>query len=313
MAAATASTRRPWIGRTRTSVAATSVGGPRTHLSTPLFPPSSHQDDTFDFLGEAGGEGRGEASGVWQRLHHSGASTSAISLGWRILYAALPVRSKVAYYLHLPVDEGLCEAPGCCCQETISHAFMECEKVKGAIDWLLNLYQAICGRRPPCDPRVILTDDNRVWDAGGSKEEQLLWQRLRLSVLHHTWLARSSRQRFQDRRTGDLSRAIISGASADIQRAIQRDWARTRLVATLEEAGGNGCSFSGRDPTLTAAAFTAMWTGNNVLCRFSTTAVGGMILREPEAWLAPRVGGVGGGHIGGGGAGNPQGGGGGRS
>ncbi len=84
-------------------------------------------------------------------------------------------------------------------------------------------------------------------------------------------------------------------------------------MANLEEAGGNGCSFSGRDPTLTTAAFTAMWSGNDVLCRLSTTTVGGMILKEPKAWLAPRVGGVGGGHIGGGGAGNPQGGGGGRS
>ena len=281
----------------------------------PSASPSSswQENDTLDYLGQRGGQGGGEASGVWQRLHHNGASMSAVSLGWRLLHAALPVRAKVAYYRQLPLGEGLCEAPGCRCQETLSHAFMDCEKVRGAIDWLLDLYQAICGRRPPRDPRVILADDHRVWGSGGSEEERVLWQRLRLTVLYHIWRARCSRPMHQERGTGDLSVAIISGAAVDIQRAIRRDWARTRLVTVLQEAGGEGCSFSGRDPSLTSATFASLWARNNVLCRLSPTAAGGMVLREPGSWIAPRVGGGRGGHTGGGGAGNPQGRGGGSS
>ena len=153
----------------------------------PLTSSSStwHEDDTLDYLGHSGGQGRGDGVGVWQRLHRSGASTSAIGLGWRVLYAVLPVRSMVAFYRNLPLGEGKCEASGCGCQETLSHAFMECDKVRGAIDWLLDLYEAISGRRPPRDPRVLLADDHRVWGSGGSEEERLLWQRLRLIVLYH--------------------------------------------------------------------------------------------------------------------------------
>ena len=244
-----------------------------------------------------------ETRGVWRRLHQSGASQSAISFGWRLLHAALPVRSKVAHCLGRPLEEGLCEAPGCSCQESLSHALMDCEKVRGAIDWLLDLFEAISGRRPPRDPRVILADDHRVWGAGGAAEEQLLWQRLRLTVLSHIWRVRSSRQRYQRRGDGDLSEEVIRGASTEIQQAIRRDWARTRLVDTQEEAGGGFCGFSGRDPSLTKAAFLKLWAGNNVLCHPSSLAAGGLYVCDPAGWLPPRAGGTGGGHRGGGGGG----------
>ena len=197
----------------------------------------------------------------------------------------------MAYYSHLPLGEGLCEAPGCHCQETLSHAFVGCEKVTGAIDWLLDLFEAISGRRPPRDPRVLLADDHRIWGPGGSEEERLLWQRLRLTVLHHIWRARCSRHPYQERGTRDLSAKVISGAAEDLQRAIRRDWARTRLVAVLGEAGGEGCSFSGRDPAMSPEAFASLWARNNVLCRLSATAADGIVLREPSVWLAPRAGG----------------------
>jgi hypothetical protein len=194
-------------------------------------PPSSlFSDDTDDCLGHGGDQvtegGRG-ASGVWLRLHRSGASQAAIGIGWRILHAALPVRAKVAYLLGRPLEEGLCEAPGCSCQETLSHAFLECDKVRGAVDWLLDLFETISGQRPPRDPRILLADDHRVWEARGG--EGALWQFLRLTMLHHIWRVRSSRQVFQRRGDGDLATAAIAGAAADIQRAIGRDWARTRL------------------------------------------------------------------------------------
>ena len=52
---------------------------------------------------QGGGQGPGGVSGVWQRLHRSGVSQQAISTGWRILHAALPVRSKVAQCLGRPL------------------------------------------------------------------------------------------------------------------------------------------------------------------------------------------------------------------
>ena len=146
----------------------------------------------------------------------------------------------------------------------------------------------------------------RVWGAGGSAEEQLLWQRLRLTVLSHIWRVRSSRQRYQRRGDGDLSEEVIRGASTEIQQAIRRDWARTRLVDTQEEAGGGFCGFSGRDPSLTKAAFLKLWAGNNVLCHPSSLVAGGLYVCDPAGWLPPRAGGTGGGHRGGGGRGNPR-------
>ena len=244
---------------------------------------------------QGGGQGPGGVSGVWQRLHRSGVSQQAISTGWRILHAALPVRSKVAQCLGRPLEEGLCDASGCGCQESLSHALMDCDKVRGAIDWLLDLFEAISGRRPPRDPRVILADDHRIWEAGGTADERLLWQRLRLTVLSHIWRVRSLRQRNQRRGDGDLSVAAINGAAMEIQRAVRRDWARTRLVETQEEAGGNFERFSGRDPSLSKVAFLSLWAGNNVLCHLSPAAPGGVSVRDPAGWLPPRTGGLGGG------------------
>ena len=244
---------------------------------------------------QGGGQGPGGVSGVWQRLHRSGVSQQAISTGWRILHAALPVRSKVAQCLGRPLEEGLCDASGCGCQESLSHALMDCDKVRGAIDWLLDLFEAISGRRPPRDPRVILADDHRIWEAGGTADERLLWQRLRLTVLSHIWRVQSLRQRNQRRGDGDLSVATINGAAMEIQRAVRRDWARTRLVETQEEAGGNFERFSGRDPSLSKVAFLSLWAGNNVLCHLSPAAPGGVSVRDPAGWLPPRTGGLGGG------------------
>ena len=257
---------------------------PAEDMVDPLHPQDGQDRE------RGGGQGVSGVSAVWQRLHRSGASQQAISLGWRLLHAALPVRSKVAHCLSRPLHEGLCEASGCGCQESLSHALMECSKVRGAIDWLLDLFEAITGQRPPRDPRVILADDHRVWEARGTVEERLLWQRLRLTLLSHIWGARSLRQRHQRRGNGNLSEVAISGAAQEIQRAIRTDWARTRLVETQEEAGGDFFNFSGRDPSLTKAAFVSLWGGNNVMCYLSSTAAEGLVVRDWEGWLPPRAG-----------------------
>lgn len=233
--------------------------------------------------------------GVWHRVHHSGGSQAEVSVGWRLLYAALPVRAKVAYHLSKPLCEGGCLARGCAQQETLSHAFMDCQRVRGAVQWLLDLHEALSGRRPPWDPRVILADDQRVWRPGTTVEDQLLWQRLRLTTLYHVWRARSSRHRFEDG-SGDLTAAVVGGAAADISASIRRDWARTRMAETMEEAGGAYLYSSRRNLSITVDAFKAMWARRGVLCNVSGQP-STMVLREPSTWVVQ--GGAGGGQGGG--------------
>jgi hypothetical protein len=88
-----------------------------------------------------------------------------------------------------------------------------------------------------------------------------------------------------------LSKAAIGGAAQELQRAIRTDWARTRLVETQVEAGGNFFSFSGRDPTLSKAAFVSLWGGGSVMCYLSSTAADGLVVRDWEGWLPLRAGG----------------------
>ena len=101
---------------------------------------------------------------------------------------------------------------------------------------------------------------------------------------------RSCGQRHQRRGNGNLSEVAISGAAQEIQRAIRTDWARTRLVETQVEAGGDFFNFSGRDPSLTKAAFVSLWGGNNVMCSLSSIAAEGLVVRDWEGWLPSRAG-----------------------
>jgi hypothetical protein len=260
-------------------------GGDSDNEEHPLPPSSSgHHSDLSDFLhppGRALHGGRGVA-GVWHRLHHSGGSQAEISLGWRLLHAALPVRAKVAYHLLKPLEEGECEARDCNQQETLSHAFMECQRVRGAVTWLLDLQEAISGRRPPWDARVILADDQRIWKPGATMEDQLLWQRLRLVTLYHIWKARSSRQRFEDN-GGDLTAAVTGSAAADIVASIRRDWARTKISTAIEEAGGAHLFSTRRNLSITEEVFKAVWTQGGVLC--AVTGPGTMKINDPSAWV----------------------------
>ena len=277
----------------RTSAASARVGvvtrtAATQHGQGVVSPSSFREDDTRDFLQPARqGTLQGDSGGVWGRLHHSGGTQAAIGVGWRLLHASLPVRARVAYQLGMPLSEGVCEAPGCRCQETLSHAFMDCPKVRGAVDWLLGLFERLTGRRPPRDPRVILVDDHRVWEPGGGKEDRDLWQRLRLIFLYNAWKARSSRSRCQASGGGDLVAAIIGGATADVVASIRRDWARTRLDATREEAGGQPCNFLGRDPSMSLEVFQALWARRGVFCQVQGSGhAARLVLSDPSAWLS---------------------------
>jgi hypothetical protein len=255
--------------------------------------PSPSEDDTLDPLRTSIVSTRGDPGMVWQRLHRSGGTQAAIGVGWRLLHAALPVRARVAYQLGLPLCEGLCEAEGCGCQETLSHAFMECTKVHRAVGWLLDVFEAITGRRPPRDPRVILVDDHRVWQPGRTREEELLWQRLRLIFLYNVWKARCSRQRYESAGGGDLAAAVIGGAIGDVTACINRDWARTRVIAAQEEVGGVPCSFSGRDPSMTVEGFRALWARRGVLCHVHGTGpTAQLAVSDPSVWPVSGRGGA---------------------
>ena len=52
-----------------------------------------------------------------------------------------------------------------------------------------------------------------------------------------------------------MSAAAIGGATADITASIRRDWARTRMVAAIEEAGGGHLCNPRRDLSITEDDF----------------------------------------------------------
>jgi len=240
--------------------------------------------------GGVGGGGSGEGQGVgnhrhvWTRLHESGATASQRHLGWRLLHAGLPVNAYSAHVQRRPPATGACIAAGCGCLETLTHAFLDCVKIRDAVSWLLDVWEAISGSRPPRDARVILLDDDRVWSPVVAPR---LWHLLRLTVLTAIWRARCSRIQYQSEVDGDLAQAAIAAAERDICMAINRDWARSRLLDAFEAGHARQSDFSGRDASLSADGFANTWGFNGVLCQVaaaSSTALAAMSIMDPVTW-----------------------------
>ena len=226
----------------------------------------------------------GDHRGVWSRLHDSGATMAQRILGWRLLHGGLPCNAYSSHCLRRPVEEGACTAEGCGGLETLTHAFMDCANIRGAVVWLLDVWHGISGSRPPHDARVILMDDDRVWKPLVAPR---LWQLLRLAVLAAIWRARSSRIQYQSEAGGDLAPAAIAAAERDISMAINRDWTRTRLLDALSAGRVLQCNFSGRDASLSLEAFKELWACNGVLCQVSTATASrptAMEIMAPVLW-----------------------------
>ena len=193
---------------------------------------------------------------------------------------------KVYINEDLPLSEASCTAPCCSAQqvpETLTHAFLDCPAVAGAVDWLRAVWSAIGGAAPPRDPQVLLSDDPRVWEPGGSEEKGKLWQRLRLTVLQAIWRVRCNRHVYARLPVpSSLATAIVLQAIEDIRADIYRDWTRATLGAPgiIASSGLPSSWFRGRDPSMQLDDFKKMWACQEVLCK---------VLAPPQGSTTPQL------------------------
>jgi len=253
--------------------------------AAPPPPPHRHDDSINVLQAAAGGGDKTTHQEPWRRINESDLPLSHRGLAWQLLHGVLPCRAFIAHrHRKQPREEGGCEA--CGCLETLSHTFISCPRVKGVMEWLLDLWFTITNDRPPLDPRVLILDDQRIWSPGPSKNKQQLWQRLRLIVLFSIWVSRCSREIYASAADGDISAAAIKLVEEDIKTAVNRDFTRTRIKEAMVEAAVDSIDSSGRDLSLTIDDFKARWAVNDILCSVVLSANGSASLQvqDPATW-----------------------------
>ena len=170
---------------------------------------------------------------VWGALHGAGLTSNQRALLWRILHGVLRVGGFRCYVdPQLPLSYAYCTAPCCVGRgvvETLGHAFMECPAARPAMVWLCDLWAVISpGNRPPWDAQVLLAADYRVWRPGvaGGGADDILWTRLRASVLQGVWRVRCGRGLYVAGAPSApaLAAAAVVQAIGEITSALRRDW-----------------------------------------------------------------------------------------
>ena len=212
---------------------------------------------------------------AWCALHGAGLTSDQRALLWRILHGVLRVGAFGCYVApSLPLEAAYCTAP--CCDgrrvvETLSHAFVACPAARPALEWLCDLWQAISpGNRPPMDAQVLLAGDYRVWRPRAPEgDSDILWMRLRASVLQGIWRVRCRRTLYVDGAAPApaLAAAAVMLAIEEIVSALQRDWLRVERGAGIVTESGLPVSwFRGRHLPLEEDAFKKIWAIGGVLC-----------------------------------------------
>ena len=219
----------------------------------------------------------------WIRAASAVSPPSHREVAWCLLHGVLPCNAFVRYKTRKPFVEGRCGALGCGCQETLTHLFLGCERIKGAVDWFFSLWDQLSGAKPPLDPRVILLDDHRVWTP--VEELRDLWQRLRLIFLYNVWITRCQREIYASRADGDLSKAIVERMVNNIKRDIDRDWTRTRMSVALVEAGIPYVEASGRNLGMSLADFERVWATREILCKINKSPQCNELVILPHWWM----------------------------
>jgi hypothetical protein len=170
-------------------------------------------------------EGQSTFKPVWRRLYAGNLlPREAVSVAWRVMHGQLYCG---AFWARIrpgsPYLQACCKASVCVAQlETLSHMFMGCPCVSPACDWLLDVWQALSGVRPPRDARVILGDDDRVWAPDAPLGP--VWQVLRVLYMHAVWrccvLRRVANKPF-------TAAAVVAIVVRDVRRVLTYAWART--------------------------------------------------------------------------------------
>jgi hypothetical protein len=230
---------------------------------------------------------------VWERLHGQlHLPREAISTVWRMLHGQLYCGAfRVRVNRSLPLRQACCMQPGCAGHlDTLTHSFMRCPAVAPAMGWLLGVWAAVAGVPPPADPRVLLADDDRVWQPSvGGVILWPLWTALRVLFLHGVW-----RCRVAQRVSGQPFTAgkVVALTIAALRRVMQQDWARARHLPFGEPDldthwVGPGAS------NLSVPGFVSKWCHGGVLAQVlpGHGPKPELLLRLSFAWpvLAPVV------------------------
>jgi hypothetical protein len=198
---------------------------------------------------------------VWQRLHTcKELPREAVSMAWRVLHGQLYCGAFWARIREsATLNEACCARPTCVKQlDTLSHMFVECPSIVPALEWLLDVWLAVSGNRPPKDARVVVADDHRVWQPQ-SQALRHVWTVLRVLYLHAVW-----RCAVINRMAGKVlaSPAIIAMVVRDVRRVMQCEWARV-LDGGASLAGS--VPLSAESQPLAVAAFKEKWCMGEVL------------------------------------------------
>jgi hypothetical protein len=187
------------------------------------------------------------------------------------MHGSLYCSAFTAYIFGTSVESSYCTAE-CCHQqpETLTHLFMDCDVVRPAVDWVLDLWALISGSRPPRSALVLLADDRRVWRPADKLAD--LWDLLRLEFLYAAWSARCGRNG-----SGRAVQAagVVAVLVAKLRRHMELDWLRT---TTDVRKMSTACSswFKGKDPGMIESGFVERWGPAGLLCavQSGTAAIG---------------------------------------
>ena len=124
----------------------------------------------------------------------------------------------------LPATAACCQHPPCTQShqlETLTHCFLECPAVAPAVDWLLDVWEALADLRPPRSPAVILADL-----PGIDTPNHPLWTRLRVALLGCIWHCRCNRHLMPDNPHSSLATTVAAMVVDYIRSSVWRDWVR---------------------------------------------------------------------------------------
>jgi hypothetical protein len=94
------------------------------------------------------------------------------------------------------------------------------------VEWLLDVFEALTGHRPPADPRVIIADELGCWaNAPTDQDHQQLWQALRLLALYHIWEARMSKDACKQTPSA-VATAVVHAVRAEMRVQFKRSHER---------------------------------------------------------------------------------------
>ena len=224
----------------------------------------------------------GEAAAVWQRLADPCIHRPHRIVAWKVAHGTLGCNAFLTYVRcgvyprEVPLAAPYCTVPECAAGrafETITHALLDCPRVRPVIQWLADTWLALAGGAAvPITPAVILADDLRAWVGAPEGAALAHWTRLRVAALGAIWELRCRRlpdAAFQGPGADTFARAAARMARDSVIDAIDRDWQRTHTDLRTLDAGGRWCQdwWRGFDTRMRVARFAGIWAEPATLCR----------------------------------------------